>query len=275
MKFFVILLLFITAGYITAQGNITDALSRMDTSISEAEEVFTMRDSYFLGRTVAAHILTRYRSFTANPALSEYLNLICSALAINSPSPNWYNGYRVMILDTDVPNAFSTPGGHIFITRGIINLATSEDMLAAIIAHEMAHIQLEHAVADIKQTRVTQRLGQEQQRLSQGLSGQQQEFTQSVNQIVNSLLGRGYSQLQEFEADNAAVTLLALAGYNPESLIELIRIMGRLQGSQMASLNNSHPLPSQRIANLERRPVPRVANTTSARVARFNRIMAR
>lgn len=274
---FVYLFLTVSISSVTAQiFNFGDAFSRLDRTIESSQEEFTKRDSYYLGRTVAAHILSRYPLYTGNPALTNYLNLICKALVINSPSPNWYNGYFVSILDTPEINAFSTPGGHIFITRGLIELASSEDMLAAIIAHELAHIQLQHGTADIMNARIVRQLVQERDRIFENIASQtpHQVFTESVSAVAETLFNRGYSQLQEFEADVKAVTLLVSAGYNAGSLIELLRILDRFQGDQIGNLNTTHPSPSQRIANLERQPARRpIVDTSSARQERFNRIM--
>ncbi|MCL2765803.1 MAG: M48 family metalloprotease [Treponema sp.] len=279
-KSIVIIILLITASSLTAQvNNISDALARMESAIDNSQEEFSKRDSYYLGRTVAAHILYHFRLCMEKPALTNYLNLICKTLAINSAAPDWYNGYYVMVLDTPAPNAFSTPGGHIFITRGLLDLASSEDMLATIIAHELAHIQLQHGTAEIMNTRTVQRLGQEQQRILQNLSieTQQQLFSELVNEIVDSLFSRGYSQLQEFEADSLALNILASAGYNPGSLIETLRIFESIQGNQTSSLNATHPLPSQRIANIERQmqAYRSFSNTSITRRNRFNNILER
>ena len=270
MKILSILFLIFTAKEIMAQGNVNDALSRMEGMIRISEEEFTMRDKYFLGRTVAAHILNRYPIYTENPDTTRYLNMICMVLAINSPVPEWYNGYYVTILDEQTPNAFSTPGGHIFITRGLVELVTSEDMLAAIIAHELAHIQLEHGIAEIKNNRLIQDLFAESERIR----NQQQIFIASVNQLVQTLLSGGYSQLQEFEADSMALMLLASAGYNPQSLVELLRIFERLQINQIGNLNNTHPLPAERIARIEQQSaVFRLTDTGFFRRNRFVHIM--
>ncbi|MCL2237062.1 MAG: M48 family metallopeptidase [Treponema sp.] len=278
-KFPVIVLLLIISFNATAQVDVNDALSRMDRTINTSQDEFTMQDIYFLGRAVSAHLLNNYRLYTENRALIEYLNLICSALAINSPHPNWFNGYYVMILDTRIINAFATPGGHIFISRGFLEIVTSEDMLAAIIAHEMAHIQLRHGIAVISHSNLVQNLNQERQRLSQNLNNeaQQQLFTAAVGEFTQSLFSGGYSQLQEFEADSTAFNLLLLAGYNPESLIDLFGILGRLQGDQRGNLNSTHPLPSQRIENLtrQRRIANRTGNNTIVRRERFLRVMER
>ena len=277
-KSFVIILLLISAGNLTAQGNnMTDALSRMESAISNSKDEFSMRDNYFLGRTVAAQILARYSLYTEKPVLIDYLNLICKALAINSPAPEWYSGYHVMILDAPELNAFSTPGGHIFVTRGLISAVSSEDMLAAVIAHELAHIQLNHGTAEIKNARLIQYLGNEQQRISQSvpLEIQRQVFTEIVDEIVQSLFTKGYSQLQEFDADSNAYKLLVSAGYNGGSLIELLRILESESQNQIGSFNSTHPLPAQRIANLEKlvNTSRFASNTMSVRRNRFNRIL--
>jgi len=273
-----IFLIFFAIG-ITAQDNsFFDALSRMDRAIGNSQEEFTMRDNYYLGRTVAAHILSRYALYTEKPNQTHYLNLICKALAINSSSPNWYNGYFVMILDDSVPNAFSTPGGHIFITRGLLDNVTSEDMIAAVIAHELAHIQLKHSTSNINHDRLVRQLEQERNRISSGLGieSMQDIFSESISEIVDTMFGRGYSQLQEFEADSAALILLVSAGYNPSSYLDLLRIFERFSVSRAASLNNSHPSPALRIANLQRNmPIFWRTDTSSTRRDRFTRIMGR
>jgi predicted Zn-dependent protease len=281
----IILLFLIYTANLNAQvNNINEALSRMERTVSSAvfdnsQESFSMRDNYYLGRGVAAYILGRYRLYAENTALIEYLNLICSALAVYSAAPNWYNGYQVMVLDDPALNAFSTPGGHIFISRGLLELVSSEDMIAAVIAHELAHIQLQHGIAEIMNARFIQELENERERISQNILNEtsQRLFAESISEIAQSLFNRGYSQLQEFEADNFAFLLLVSTGYNPGSLMELLRIMEREQGNRTGNLNTSHPLPAQRIANLERNMLSagRFADNSSARRERFNGIMGR
>jgi len=278
-KFLILLLLLIAAGGASAQViDFSGALSRMESALNETQDEYSMRDIYFLGRAAAAHIINHYPLYAANSALINYLNLICYALAVNSPAPNWYDGYYLMILDTPVINAFATPGGHIFLTRGILEIVTSEDMLAAIIAHEMAHIQLQHGIAVIKHSNFVQSISQERRRISQSLEAEsrQQLFSAAVDEYVQSIFSGGYSQLQEFEADSTAFNLLASAGYNPESLIELMRILDSFQWDKTGGLNSTHPLPSQRIENLQRqnRPAYRYADN-AARIERFRRMMGR
>jgi predicted Zn-dependent protease len=237
--------------------DITEAYSQMERALGAREDL-NAADSYFIGRAVGANILRLYRPYTANPALLDYLQDICDAITVNSPRPEIYNGYHLMILDTPELNALTTSGGHIFITRGFIALAGSEDALAAIIAHEIAHIQLEHGVELINRMSLTWELTDAGRRAGEIASRDLSEkerillFGNSVNEMVNTLIRKGYSRSQELEADIYAAGLLAGAGYDPRALTEILRLLqNQAAGQSSGGLNATHPSPAQRIANLQ------------------------
>ena len=254
------------------------AIARTGEAWGRAFEDITPEQEYFIGRAVAANILGSYRIQTSNSALTIYVNKICNTLVINSPRPEIFNGYRVNILDTDEINAFATSGGHIFVTRGLVNCAGSEDALAAVIAHEIAHIQLQHGLKSIKNSRITQALivtGTSAASAAGGydLGELTSVFSESVGEIITTMVNNGYSQAQEFEADSVAMELLALAGYEPSSLLEMLRVLGQNQSSRSGGFNRTHPTPAQRISNVQRTVANfRVADTRSYRVPRFNEI---
>jgi len=241
-------------------------------------EEITPEGEYFLGRAVAATILTRYSLQTNMPAVTAYLNQIAHALVVNSIRPELFHGYRVGILDTDEINAFATPGGHIFLTRGLIESTTSEDTLAAVIAHEIAHIQLAHGFEAIRNSRVNEAFAQAAFDVGSAASGFDLEnvtetFGLSVDLVVDTMIS-GYSRQQEFDADAVAMSLLALAGYNPSALIEVLEVLQRNQPTRSGGFNSTHPSPADRISNA-RRIVGNfeVADTRSYRVARHRAIM--
>ena len=222
---------------------------------AKAFEQITPEQEYYIGRAVGANVLSTYRLQTNIPAWTLYVNKICNALVINSRRPEIFNGYHVAILDSDEINAFATPGGHIFITRGLLNCSTSEDTLAAVIAHEVGHIQLEHGLKAIKNSRITQALvltGTTAASAAAGsynLGEMTSVFSESIGEIVNTMVINGYSQKQEFEADNEAMNLLALAGYEPSSLLDMLQVLQREQSGHPGGFNKTHPTPTQRIEN--------------------------
>jgi predicted Zn-dependent protease len=233
------------------------ALSEMDRAFETPEEIVTPEDDYYLGRTVAAQILQTYPAYTGDPELVSYLNKICQALALNSSAPEAFNGYHVEILDAPAINAFATPGGHIFLTLGLVECADSEDALAAVIAHELAHIQLRHAAAIIEDQRLSTDLSQAADRAAsialENIDPQKRAlFTRSISVMVNTLFKNGFSQDQEFEADITAVTFLRNAGYDPSALAGMLKILEKTQARWPGGFNTTHPSPADRLANLKK-----------------------
>jgi predicted Zn-dependent protease len=266
-----------------------DAISKSSGAINQAGEAFekvrediTPEQEYYIGRAVGANILTNYKLYTGNPALTAYLNRICNAIVINSEQPEVYNGYHLNILDSGEINAFATSGGHIFITRGLIACADSEDALAAVIAHEIAHIQEKHSLKAIKSSRFSQAVlaTASAAAVTAGNAGASVggmdlaeltgAFNESVNDVVTTLVNNGYSQAQEFDADSKALKLMAATGYEPSALIDMLRLLEKNQGAHPGGFNKTHPSPAQRISNARKAAEGyKVSDTRSFRQARY------
>jgi predicted Zn-dependent protease len=256
--------------------NVANAISQSSRAIGSAEEEITPEQEYYLGRAVGANILSSYKIWNESPALTTYLNRICNGIVINSSRPDIYNGYHVAILDSSEINAFATSGGHIFVTRGLIATAKSEDALAGVIAHEIAHIQLQHSIKAIKTSRITNALlitGTSAAGAATGYNVNEltDVFNESVGEIVGTLVNNGYSQQQEFEADNYALSLLASTKYSPSGLIDMLKELNTVQSRQSGGFNKTHPTPTQRISNAEKSVGKyTVDDTRSVRQSRFN-----
>jgi predicted Zn-dependent protease len=255
--------------------NVSSAISQSADAAGRAAEEITPEQEYYIGRAVGANILASYKVYTGDPALLAYLNRICNTIAINSPKPEIYNGYHVMILDSAEINAFATSGGHIFITRGLLACTGSEDALAGVIAHEIAHIQLQHSIKSIRTSRITQAIlitGASAAGAASGYDVNEMTdiFNESVGEIVTTMVNSGYSQSQEFDADATALSLLAAAGYDPGGLIEMLRELEKNQKGGAGGFGKTHPTPSRRIDNAENNIGKyRVADTRNYRTQRY------
>jgi len=256
-------------------GGSGDPFAGMDRAFGTQDDTdITMVDEYYLGRAVAANVLKTYKPYTRNEELTIYLNRICQSLVINSSRPVLFNGYHVLVLDTPEFNAFATPGGHIFVTRGLVEAATSEDALAALIAHEIAHIILRHGVNLIEDMKITEEIADMARRgaaLSNSPGAQRAlAMRNSVSGIVDTMMKNGYSRDQEYEADKTAIELLAATGYDPNGLVDMLRILQRVQGSQRGGFNSTHPAPQDRIARIGNTAARfRTEDTKAARTGRF------
>ena len=122
--------------------------------VYDAAKDITPEQEYYIGRSVAATILSRYKIYN-NSNVNHYVNKIGRLITINSNQPVIFGGYHFRVLDSTEINAFATPGGFVFITRGMLKMCKNEDELAAVLAHEVSHIQLKHGLKSIKESRWT------------------------------------------------------------------------------------------------------------------------
>lgn len=235
--------------------NKSKALINTVSAVEKATEDISQEDQYIIGRSAGA-IITSDNDIVRDSEKVTYINKICSALVINSDAPYLFNGYKVAILDSIDLNALSTPGGHIFITNAMINLSTSEDVLAAIIAHEIAHIQLEHSKKAIQSGRWTQATLSTLNTLStladdRNKSDLEEKFNLTVSDFVSDVVSKGYSKNQEFDADEYALNLLQRTGYSPKAMLELLELLQSKQGRK-TTLDKTHPTPKDRIKKIEK-----------------------
>ncbi|MFH0772473.1 MAG: M48 family metalloprotease [Candidatus Omnitrophota bacterium] len=113
--------------------------------------------------------------------------------------------YKFHIVESFYPNAFSLPGGHIYVTIGLLNALKSESELAAVLGHEITHVDAKHCVEAIQYKLAIEKILGE-------------DIDDFVGVVYSFLLRPGYSEVQETEADLGSVYLLYRVGYHPLAL---------------------------------------------------------
>jgi predicted Zn-dependent protease len=229
-----------------------EKIDRMVLETEKAARPMTEQEEFYLGRAVAATILGKYRVYS-DERLARYINEVGQAVALASDRPFTYGGYHFVILDSEEINALSCPGGIIFITRGIIKKAQNEEELAAILAHEVGHVNHKDGVGAIQRARwvqVATLLGSEAAKKMSGaeLAKLVSLFEGSVNDVVKTLLVSGYSRKQESAADLSALTFLDRLGYDPQGLTDYLEKLAREQtGGAGQGLFATHPGMAERL----------------------------
>ena len=157
------------------------------------------------------------------------------------------------MLDSQEVNAFASPGGHILITRGLLAKVGSEDELAAVLAHEIAHVALHHGLGSIQGSRLAQIASEYAMSASMASGGEAASFTEAfgeaISEIATVLLISGYSQGFELQADREAKKILLHASYDPAALDRLIAKLPT-QDEAPSGFAQTHPEPSFRIEAL-------------------------
>ena len=249
----------VAAGEDSALASITGAVVDTSVAIAKANETFEPEQEYYIGRSVAANILARYSVYD-NLYAREYLNTICQTLVINSSQPEIFNGYFVQILDSEEINAFATSGGHILITKGMLKCAESEDALAAVIAHEIAHIQLAHGIQAIQASRTTGAWVtgiSSAATITASAMGEAdynelvESFSSGIDDLTQTLVNTGYSKTHEFEADAMALELMMNAGYCPYAMVDMLMLLEENSKGQHSGFVHTHPKPEDRLDEVE------------------------
>ncbi|HUU05754.1 MAG TPA: M48 family metalloprotease [Patescibacteria group bacterium] len=241
--------------------------------VSGAAHKISEEEEYYIGRAVAANILSQYPLWK-NSEATRYLNLIGKVLALKSARPEIFAGYHFSLLDSDEANAFSAPGGIIFLTRGIVDMTENEDELAAILAHEIQHVAAKDPLKAIKSQRM-KALGTFAAGEAIGSSSQVLNiFQDSIMDISGTLLQKGYSRKQEKNADLGAIELLKATGYDTRALLAMLQKVKAVE-KKKAKAFSAHPSASKRIAYVEKQLDPGSIKGSSSRLARFKRFVSR
>ena len=253
--------------------SVKETVKETSEALSKANEDIPPEEAYYLGRAVAGKVFGSYKRYK-NTALDTYLNEICTALVINSKDPVLYNGYHVAVLDSNELNAFSTPGGHILITKGLVKCSNSEDSLAAVLAHEIAHIQLKPPLSAIKTSRNLEVLANA---ANTAMKGKESEaaFAKCVDSITDNF-SSGYSQQNEFNADTTALRLLNDTGYDPKAMLDMLKLLDANTNENSTGFGKTHPSPKLRIANVQtglQAYTSLVDSSSAARQKRYDAVM--
>jgi predicted Zn-dependent protease len=201
-------------------------------------------DDVVIGRREHPRIIAAYGGVYSDRPAEIMVARIVSRLLAAANQPNAQ--FQVTILDSSEVNAFALPGGYIYVTRGILALASDTSELAAVLAHEIAHVTLRHARARTDRTRTTQIVD----RVITSVFGGDTSSDAAANRTRESMAA--FSQNQELEADREGIKFAGKAGYDPQAAARFLGVMSRF-ASFSAGENggegflSSHPSTPARI----------------------------
>ncbi len=153
---------------------------------------------------------------------------------------------KIKVLDTDMINAFSLPGGTIYLTKGIMKLMNDEELLF-VIGHELGHIDHRHSMERLKRASII--IGGLSFLFGNGFA------THLLGAIYNLLIESAFSRDNEYEADESGFRYLAVSGHNVKSAItalEKLRKMEKKEPNLIQRLVRDHPPTKDRIKNLKK-----------------------
>ncbi|MBV6433642.1 MAG: Beta-barrel assembly-enhancing protease [Bryobacteraceae bacterium] len=206
------------------------------------------REEMDLGRRIAARIV---RANTTVPMWEVYVNTVGQSVARHAGRKDIR--YEFHVIAAPARNAFSLPGGQIFLYTGLLEQMKTEAELAGVLGHEIAHVDRRHCIERFQYRMRLRKLGLDD--------------IGPLVQIGRSLLTVGYSQYQELEADSEGLRMSLAEGYDPNGVIDLfarlfagsgrprdprtpLEEMARMAGSVLTDYFRSHPPTAERMRRL-------------------------
>jgi predicted Zn-dependent protease len=205
---------------------------------SDAEEVA-------LGEQLAAKLVGGMK-LVKQQDLQRYVNSV-GMYVVNQgerPSLPWH----FAVVDSDSVNAFALPGGIVLVSSGLYRLLQSEDELAAVLAHEVAHVQRRHHYKVVQQQKVVGGIGQ----VASSELGKNSKIADTLISRATEVIARGLDKNAEYEADRDGMVLAARAGYDATAILDVLEKLASISSGQAGGslLFSTHPTPGARLEAL-------------------------
>lgn len=207
----------------------------------------TPRQEIALGLQAAPQMIDQHGGLYPEQGLQDYLDEVGRRLVQSTVAAETEWEYDFHLLrDPETINAFALPGGQVFITAALYQKLTTEGQLAGVLGHEIGHVVARHGAQRIAK-----------QELTEGLTGavvvasgdaRSAQLAAMVGQLVNMQYGRE----DELESDRLGVRFMTDAGYDPRTMIEVMKILAESRsGSEPPEFFSTHPNPDNRIARIQ------------------------
>lgn len=233
------------AGLEIAGVNVSDTYQSAKTLVSGSK--LTPAETKTIGDELGAQLLAIYPPVN-NEEQQRYLNRIGGWLQRQGNNHN--EQWRFVIVNSEGMNAFSTPSGLIMVTTGLLAVLDSEHEIAAVLAHEIAHVELSHHVQNIERSqKLASVAGLADAVLSGSAGNAGSMLSAGVVDISKDLYGKGMERDDELAADAQAVQLMNKAGYDPYAFVTMLqKIEARYaEQSKLSGFFLTHPKPRDRI----------------------------
>ncbi len=207
-----------------------------------------------LGREAAPELEKEFGGPLKNLAVQAYVRTVGERVARSARHPDMPAlPYRFTVLDSDSVNAFALPGGPVYVTRGLLEHLATEGQLAAVLGHEVAHVNARHGGEQIgRQMGLQVLIAAAQIALDRGEGGADKaRHAETLGKVIGSLVNLRYGRRMESEADHLGLDYMVAAGYHPREMVRLLKIFAEMGKRRPLEFLNTHPNPDNRLGAVE------------------------
>ncbi|HEV7366787.1 MAG TPA: M48 family metallopeptidase [Gemmatimonadales bacterium] len=206
-----------------------------------------------LGLQAAPEMAQQYGGEDPDPQLQARVKQVGERLLAKSAASQTPYQFQFHVLnDPETINAFALPGGQVFITEGLLRRLKTDGQLAGVLGHEMGHVVARHGAEHIAKQQLTQGLTGAAVLATYDPNNPSSRNSAAVAAMIGQLVSMRFGRQDELEADRLGVRLGSEAGYDPRSMIALMKILEESsQGNRPPEFFSTHPNPENRIQRIE------------------------
>lgn len=206
-----------------------------------------------LGLAATPEMVNQFGGLEDDPRLTAMVEEVGNEIVRKSAAQK--SPYRFefhLLADDKTINAFALPGGQVFITRALLDRLRSRGQLAGVLGHEVGHVVARHGAEHMAKAKLTQGLTGAAVMATYDPNNPNTAAGAAVAQMVGQLVNLKYGRNDEIESDKLGVQFLAESGYDPRSMIEVMKVLKEAAGGgRQPEFFSSHPNPDNRIQRIQ------------------------
>ncbi|MCJ8346084.1 M48 family metalloprotease [bacterium] len=209
--------------------------------------VFSISEAV-IGKVVAESIKLQQGVYRSDPEATQWVQTIFKKV-VHEGRKEYRGSFDITILKARHVNAMATPGGHIFVTYGLLQKIKSDDELASVLGHEVGHVVAGHSIKSIEHQIAWYAIMKYAKKRSTNHKSQ----IRTLGLIYQTFSSLRYSRKNESESDYLGARYAAQAGYNPKGavgIMDMFKSMEKKEPSRIQAVLRSHPLSSKRLAHM-------------------------
>ncbi|CAN5440677.1 M48 family metallopeptidase [soil metagenome] len=212
----------------------------------------TVEQEIALGLQATPKLAAQYGGLHPDKKAREYVqkvgqDLVKRTVAVETP----YQFDFHLLADNQTVNAFALPGGQIFITAALFNQLNSEDQLAGVLGHEIGHVVARHGAQQMAKAKLTEGLTGAAVIATYDPDNPASAGSAAVAAMIGNLINIKFGREDELESDRLGVRFMSETNYNPEAMIEVMKILSAAGGpNRQPEFFSTHPNPENRIERI-------------------------
>lgn len=206
-----------------------------------------------LGLNAAPEMLRQFGGESHNAEATELVDFVGRKILRTSDAGR--SPYRFqfhLLADRQTINAFALPGGQVFITEALLSKLQTNGQLAGVLGHEIGHVVARHGAEYLAKAQLTQGLTGAAVLATYDPENPSSMARAAMIQMIGGMVNMKFGRDDELESDKLGVRFMAQAGYDPRSMIDVMKVLKEAGGAKTPEFFSTHPNPDNRIQKIER-----------------------